>query len=121
MSDNEREEPLCVDLRDRIELRIDGNNVVCDWGVITNPDGDPALPVGPLMIVTALTVRELLSGGAAADQWNNINSVKETDGGVFFTAERGRQRWTWKLFPAYCWDDETYKREPHLYVGRWMD
>lgn len=122
---NESQNPVDVDLRDRIaersiEIRIVGDDVVCDWGVIANPDGNPALPVGPLILATGGIVRELLRDGPSMDKYGHVNSVRNAGGSYFFdavTTDRTERRWTWKLFPAHWWD----RSGDDLFVGRWMD
>lgn len=115
------------DLRTRIaaapsiELRIVGDDIACEWGVIVNPDGNPALPVGPLMIVTGGSVRALLRDGPSMDEYGHVNSVRYAGGSFFFdavTTDRTERRWTWKLFPARWWDGDD---NDDLFVGRWMD
>ena len=104
-----------------VEIRIVADDIVCDWGVIANPDGDPALPVGPLMVVTGGVVRALLHGGPSMDKYGNVNSVRYAAGSFFFdavTTDRTERRWTWKLFPARWWDGDD---NDDLFVGRWMD
>lgn len=105
---------------EKVELRIEGNHVVCKWGVIDNPDANPALPIGPLIIATATCVRELMRDGPSMDKYGHINSVRDVDGSLLFdsvTTDRTERRWTWKLFPACWWD----KLDHELFVGRWMD
>lgn len=104
-----------------IELRMVGDHIACDWGVITNPDGNPGLPVGPLMVVTGGVVRSLLRDGPSMDKYGNVNSVRYAEGSFFFdavTTDRTERRWTWKLFPARWWDGDE---NDDLFVGRWMD
>lgn len=74
-----------------------GDDIACDWGVITNPDGNPALPVGPLMVVTGGVVRALLRDGPSMDEYGNVNSVRYVGGSFFFdavTTDRTERRWT---------------------------
>jgi hypothetical protein len=112
-----------------VELRLDRDTVVCDWGRITNPDGNPAQGIQPLMLVTGDTVTDLLDNGPHVDRYGNRNSARALRGdfikslvdGLFFDSERGGQRWTWKLFIAHWWDDPTWKETAPLFVGRWMD
>ena len=68
-------------------IRIVGDEIACDWGVIANPDGNPALPVGPLMVVTGGVVRSLLRDGPSMDKYGNVNSVRYAEGS-FLSAER---------------------------------
>jgi hypothetical protein len=80
-----------------MELRLVDNNLVCDWGVIDNPDPCRG-EVCPLMIIT----RDL---------------ADEIARGRYVHADLGGRHFVWELFEAHWWDG---KGTP-VYLGAWPD
>jgi hypothetical protein len=104
------------------------HHVVCAWGVIEHPRARPDLgEVGPLTLVTATFIDELLRDGPVlwhrgpcdrtTCRWER-NSATERAGRLFFHSDYADQRWTWELFDTH-WADG--RRAAKLYIGRWPD
>lgn len=82
-----------------IELE-DSGKVWCRWGVIEHSCPRPDRgQVGPLMIVTADYLRELIDNGPR--EWPRGTHSVTTDGRRVFAHHDYRgQRWTWELSAA---------------------
>ena len=102
-----------------VELRIIGDRVECDWGVFDNTDGNPDREFQHLILVTNDWLMNLLQNGPQYDKYGSLCSatMRHSPDELFFTAERGGQRWVWKLFDAHWWDEPAQ----HIFVGSWMD
>ena len=114
-------------LRDRIaaasvELRVNcDNEIVCDWGVFTNPDpgGSPSKPVSHLILAGTAYVKELLKSGPAIDRYGNLSAARAVADDLFIDYTIGGKKWTWELYRCHWWDETD--DDPNMWVGRWMD
>lgn len=105
-----------------MELRIRGDSIECDWGVIEHSEPRPDRgEVGHLMIATSDYVSQLLREGPDDCHCHHggANSATELDGRLFAHIDYEGQRWTWELFNAHWWDNAP--QTPALLVGRWPD
>lgn len=95
----------------------DGGLAWCQWGVIEHSCPRPDRgQVGPLMLVTAEYLRELLDNGPR-ERPRGTHSVTTDGRRVFAHHDYRGQRWTWELFPAYFTDNLG----PPVCIGRWPD
>jgi hypothetical protein len=102
-----------------MELRIAGEEIVCDWGVITNPDGDPRIGFQYLMVVGMDWLKSILRDGPKTDKYGSLCSAEALTSGIFFYAERDGSRWAWKLHQCHWWDSPEINDA--FLIGRWMD
>jgi hypothetical protein len=110
---------MFYDLEPDIELRIDGDQIVCDWGVIDNPEGDPHIGFKPLIIVGFDWFKKLIEHGPQRDRFGTLCSAELLPSGIFAYAERAGRRWSWKLSKCHWFDAPGFDNAP--LIGRWMD
>lgn len=111
-----------------VELRIEDDAVVCDWGTIQHPrprfDTDP-IQVGPLCLVVGSlvdTLREDNDHGRAPRLVDGaLVSLRTPPDGVFIQAETYGNAWIWELYPTRWWDGAGRLYPGPIYIGRCPD
>lgn len=108
-----------------VELRINNREVVCDWGVISDPpiirlnsetETTTVENVGPLVLVST----DLVDNPGPEERhrrWSDLSTFYADGDRRFMRITAANGSWIWELFDAH-WEDG----EPsNVYIGRWRD
>lgn len=101
-----------------IEVRLDGREFCCDYGIFENPEADPRLGIKPLVLMAKPFLREMLLDGDQDTGWGGRCGANiHEHGRVTVWMEHDGQQWVWEMFEAVWWDRE----ECDVLVGRWKE